>query len=302
MTDLNDKVRAVFVERYKTAPNVIKSPGRINLIGEHIDYNDGFVFPAAIDKAIYLALAPSEGSQSRWYAMDYEEEVSVSVDDLSPLDKVHWQNYIAGVAAEYLKAGREVPNFDVVFTGDIPQGAGLSSSVALENAVAFGLNSIFDFGMERKAMALLSQQAEWNFAGVQCGIMDQFASMMGAKNHALLLDCNSLDHESIPIDVVPYSFVLVNTNVKHQLSDSPYNQRVQQCKEGLEALKNIDSNIETFRDVNEHHLQALEATVSEVVFRRIFFCGGRNKKGFGRKKRYTIERLDCTGIIDVRDA
>ena len=178
------EVKNSFVSHFKMTPLLVFSPGRINLIGEHTDYNDGFVFPAAIDKGIVLAIQKNEENISNVYALNKEEMYSFDVNDLSPLKNGGWRNYIIGVVAEIQHLGIKVCNFNISFAGDIPGGAGMSSSAALENSVVFGLNELFDLALTKEQMILISQKAEHNFAGVKCGIMDQYASMFGEKKSA----------------------------------------------------------------------------------------------------------------------
>src|SRR5690606_23530667 len=186
----NEKIQSVaekFKELFGSSPLLVRSPGRINLIGEHTDYNEGFVFPAAIDKEIYFASAPNKENFCRVFAYDYEEMNAFQLQDFAPVPQ-GWINYIMGVVAQLQNDGHPIAGFDCVFGGNIPIGAGLSSSAALENGVCVGLSSIFDLGLDKLSMVRYSQKAEHEFAGVACGIMDQFASMMGKAGHAIRLD------------------------------------------------------------------------------------------------------------------
>src|ERR1700712_4571753 len=192
-------LKKAFTEKFQTEPLIVRSPGRINLIGEHVDYNNGFVMPAAIDKAIYLAIAKREDDIINIASYDFGTSIQSSINNLvkTPED---WPDYLLGVADEIQKLGKKISGFDAMLTGDIPMGAGLSSSAAVECATAFGLNELFNLGIEKIKMALLSQKAENEFVGVQCGIMDQFASMFGRRNHVIRLDCQSLDYEYVPFN------------------------------------------------------------------------------------------------------
>lgn len=247
-------VKESFETRFGRGPLMVFSPGRINLIGEHTDYNEGFVFPAAIDKGIVLAIQKSDASWSDAYALDMEALHSFGLEGLEPLIAGGWQNYVLGVVAELQGLGFSIGNFNMVFSGDIPSGAGMSSSAALENSVVFALNELFDLGLSKEQMILISQKAEHNFAGVKCGIMDQYASMYGVKNNALLLDCRTTTAQAFPIDFKEYGLLLINTNVKHDLSESAYNNRRKVCESvasliGVKALR--DASLEDLEHIRD---------------------------------------------------
>ncbi|MFT4733239.1 MAG: galactokinase, partial [Arcticibacterium sp.] len=195
-TELKRKIFKEFTKIFIEEPILIFSPGRINIIGEHTDYNEGFVFPAAIDKGIYAAIQKSTSDLCSVFAYNKKETHQFSLEKIQPLKNGGWRNYILGVVGEIQKKGLQVGNFNLVFGGDIPGGAGLSSSAALENSVVYGLNEVFSLGLTEKDMIFISQKAEHNYVGVKCGIMDQYASMLGQKNKALLLDCRKI--EAIP--------------------------------------------------------------------------------------------------------
>lgn len=183
------EVKRSFKDQFKGKPLLVFSPGRINLIGEHTDYNDGFAFPAAINKGIALAISKSDSNVSTVCALNKDEVYEFKTENIKPLEDGGWRNYVLGVVAELQKLGNNIDGFNAVFAGNIPGGAGMSSSAALENSFVFGLNQLFDLGLSKNEMILVSQKAEHNFAGVKCGIMDQYASMFGVKKSALLLDC-----------------------------------------------------------------------------------------------------------------
>jgi galactokinase len=233
---LKHNVSSIFKSEFKTEPKLIFSPGRINLIGEHTDYNDGFVFPAAIDKGIYLAIEKSNTKSSKVIAIDGNDSYEFTLEDLQPITNGGWKNYVLGVIAEIQNLGRSIEPVNIVFSGDIPIGAGLSSSAALENAVVFGLNTIFNLGLTKEEMIHISQKAEHHFVGVNCGIMDQYASMFGQKDTALLLDCKTLETTTHKVDFGDYSLLLINTNVSHNLADSEYNKRRASCERAARAL------------------------------------------------------------------
>ncbi|WP_268223315.1 galactokinase [Sinomicrobium oceani] len=276
---LTTRIQSIFREKHGTAPLMVQSPGRINIIGEHTDYNDGFVLPGAIDRYIICAIAKNDtANQCSVYAADMEEDCTFSLHDVKPSDKGSWKNYVLGVVAEIRKKGEQLSGFDIVFGGNIPKGSGLSSSAALENSIAFGLNSLFGLGMSRKEMMLLSQKAEHNFVGVQCGIMDQFASMQGQEDHVLLLDCRTLDFRPVQIDLGDYEILLINTNVKHSLADSAYNDRRNACEAGVKALRTVFPEIRALRDATEDHLDRIKNQIPEEVYTQCLYVIQENNR------------------------
>lgn len=244
---LINKIRNSFTAKFKEEPIIILSPGRINLIGEHIDYNNGFVFPAAIDKGIAMALQKSD-ENSTAVAFDFEEFYHFDIDDIDTIDNGGWRNYLIGVIKELQAIGKKPGQFNAIFGGNVPAGAGLSSSAALENAIVYGLNELFELGLTKKEMIFISQRAEHNYAGVKCGIMDQFASMFGEENQFLLLDCRDVTYQAYPIELKDYELVLVNTNVQHNLSESTYNKRRELCERaaahfGVSSLRDLSKEV-----------------------------------------------------------
>jgi galactokinase len=191
-TQLIKEVKAKFIKIFKIAPILVFSPGRINIIGEHTDYNGGFVFPAAVDKGIVAAIQKSDTSSCKAIALDLDSVIEFKLDTLKPSKEGSWENYVFGVVAEIQNRNKVIGAFNILFKGNIPGGAGMSSSAALENSVVFGLNELFDLGLTKTEMILISQKAEHNYVRVKCGIMDQYASMFGVKDNALLLDCRKI--------------------------------------------------------------------------------------------------------------
>lgn len=246
-TSIIDKVKGKFISLFKEEPVIVRSPGRVNIIGEHTDYNEGFVLPAAIDKAIYIAISKRNDESIHLFAGDYDERYESSLSTVAPTDK-GWPNYILGVVDQLQKRGYKLQGFNLVIDGDVPLGAGLSSSAAVECATAFALNHLFNLGMEKLEMVKAAQLAEHTFAGVLCGIMDQFASMFGKKDHVIKLDCRSLEYEYVPLQLKGYKVLLLNTNVKHALSDSEYNTRRQQCEQGVAWIKEKYPQVKSLRD------------------------------------------------------
>ena len=252
-------------------PTIIsQSPGRINIIGEHTDYNEGFVLPAAIDKKAIFQLKKN-GTQNlvTITATNIAETYSFELNNFHPI-KEGWQNYVMGVVNELQKLGTNLTGFDAAFEGDVPIGSGMSSSAALECSLAYGLNELFDLGFDKWQLIKASQMAEHNFVGTKCGIMDQFASMMGQKNQVMLLDCRSLDFKYFPFDLGDYQLLLLNTNVSHSLASSEYNMRRGECMEGVATIKNKypKQTINSLRDVSFDLLQASKDILTPIIFNR----------------------------------
>ena len=266
-------VKQSFQNHFEKKPLMVFSPGRINLIGEHTDYNEGFVFPAAIDLGIALAIQKSASNRSCVYALNKEEMYEIDLSNLAPLKDGGWRNYVLGVVGELAKIGITVGNFDSVFAGNIPGGAGMSSSAALENSFVFALNELFDLQMEKKDMILISQKAEHNYVGVKCGIMDQYASMLGEKESALLLDCRSIKSQPFKIQLQNLQLVLVNTNVKHDLSESAYNDRRNVCEKVARLL-----NIQSLRDASESSLDRIKNQLSDSEYKKALYVVRENKR------------------------
>ena len=273
MNTIASKVNDIFKKNYSSTPHLYFSPGRINFIGEHIDYNDGFVMPAAIDKGIYYAIALNNTDEINFHSVDFDEKLTINVRDIKKM--TGWKNYVLSVVNEFrilfslngegagMRAG-----FDCVFGGNIADGAGISSSAAVEGGLAFGINELFKFGYSRKELALLCQRAEHNFPGVMCGIMDQYANMFGKKDHVILLDTRSVQHQYFPLQLEGYEIVLINTKVHHSLASSEYNVRRKQCEEGLGILKK-EKGINSFRDIkSEEELLPFKDKMTGKVYDR----------------------------------
>ncbi|WP_333599439.1 galactokinase [Flavobacterium sp.] len=255
----------------KTPEYIFLSPGRINIIGEHIDYNDGFVMPAAINKYICFAISKNDTSECTLIAKDLNEAYKFDLnDDLKPIDKM-WANYILGVLYQLKERGFAMNGFNIVFSSTIPMGAGLSSSAALECGIAYAMNTLFDLGLTKEEIALIGQKAEHTFAGVNCGIMDQFASVFGKKNSVIKLDCNTLDYEYYKADFKKYSLLLLDSNVKHTHLTSGYNVRRQEVEQGLAIIKQHFSEVKTFRDCSEKMVLELREKLGDTVFKRCHF-------------------------------
>lgn len=255
----------------KTPEYIFLSPGRINIIGEHVDYNDGFVMPAAINKYICFAISKNENSHCTLIAKDLNDAHKFDLnDELKPIDKM-WANYILGVLHQLKNKGFKMNGFDMVFSSTIPMGAGLSSSAALECGVGYAMNKLFDLNLSKEEIALIGQKAEHTFAGVNCGIMDQFASVFGKKNSVIKLDCTTLEHEYFKADFKKYSLLLLDSNVKHTHLTSGYNVRRQEVELGLAIIKQHFPEVRTFRDCSEKMILDLEQKLDPIVFKRCHF-------------------------------
>lgn len=268
---LINKTTAFFQETFSSTPDIIVlSPGRINIIGEHIDYNDGYVLPAAIDKIICFAFKKNNSNQSRIIAIDLNDEFVINLADPIELADNVWTNYLRGVLTQ-LKAGCfEFEGFNCVFSSNIPVGSGLSSSAALECGFLFGLNELFNLNIKPVDIALMGQSAE-HWVGINCGIMDQFSSVMGKENKVIKIDCRTLEYEYHNADFNDYSLILFDSNVKHSLMTSSYNERREQCEEGIAIVKHNFPEISSFRDCTEQHILGLQSQMSAIVFKRSLF-------------------------------
>lgn len=291
-TELVTKIKTKFAEAYNTAPLMIFSPGRINIIGEHTDYNDGFVFPAAVNKGIVAAIQKSDAAQSKAYAVDMDEEITFSLETLKPSQEGSWENYVFGVVSELQNRSKVIGNFNIAFGGDIPGGAGMSSSAALENSVVFGLNELFGLGLSKEDMILISQKAEHNYVGVKCGIMDQYASMFGIENHALLLDCRTVKSKPFKIDFKDYELILINTNVKHSLSDSAYNDRRSVCESIAQML-----NVKALRDASEYDLESIKDKVTPENYQKALYVIQENNRVVQASKAMEVNDLKALGAL-----
>ncbi|MBD5270430.1 MAG: galactokinase [Bacteroides sp.] len=263
---MKEKLLKEFESRFGTTPAFYASAGRINLIGEHTDYNGGFVFPGAIDKVIMAAIAANDTDKVRVFSVDINEYVEFGLNEEDAPEQ-SWARYIFGVCREILKRGGTVKGFDAVFAGNVPLGAGLSSSAALESCFAFALNDMFNNNsIDKFELARIGQSTEHNYCGVNCGIMDQFASVMGQKGKLMRLDCRSMEFEYFPFNPEDYELVLLDSVVKHELKDSPYNKRRQSCERVAKRL-----GMETLRDADMDMLNAIKTDITaEDYFRAKF--------------------------------
>lgn len=256
MNNLVTKLHQAFTESFQREPVIIRSPGRINIIGEHTDYNEGFVLPAAIDKAAYVAITLRDDDEIHLKALDFNELFSVKVADMQPVTSKGWPNYILGSAAQFIKRGIPLRGFNAVLISDVPIGAGMSSSAAVECATVFALNEVLHTHLDKLTMVKMAQKAEHEYAGVMCGIMDQFASMIGKKDHVIKLDCRSLAYEYVPFKLKGIKVVLLNTNVKHSLASSEYNTRRKECEQAVAWIRAHVPYVNSLRDVTEEMLNS----------------------------------------------
>lgn len=262
-------IKEKFESLFGTGGVMYTAPGRINLIGEHTDYNGGFVLPGAIDKAMYCMIKPN-GTTDRVkvYALDLEEMDEFGLDDV-PIKQ--WAKYIFGVCHEMMKRGSKIEGFDVVFAGDVPLGAGMSSSAALESCFGFALNDMYNLGFDRFELAKIGQATEHNYVGVKCGIMDQFASCFGKEGSLIRLDCRSLEYEYVPFDPEGYRLVLINTCVEHELASSAYNKRRESCENAASYIRKYHPHVEFLRDATLDMLKEVANEVSAEDYIRAEF-------------------------------
>lgn len=270
---MKERIKAEFAQRFGEGGTMYASAGRINLIGEHTDYNGGFVFPGAIDKCIVAQIKENGTETVRVYSIDIDDYAEFGLtEDAAP--KAQWARYIFGVCRETIKRGGVVRGFDAVFAGNVPLGAGLSSSAALESCFAFAMNDMYnDNKIDKFELARIGQSTEHNYCGVNCGIMDQFASVFGKKNCLMRLDCRSMEFQYFPFDPNGYKLVLVDSVVKHELVDSPYNKRRESCERVAAKL-----GIETLRDAEMEDLERIKAEISEEDYMRAEYVIGEKQR------------------------
>lgn len=259
-------IRNEFISIFKETPAIYRSPGRINIIGEHTDYNNGFVLPAAIDKAAYVAITPRADEEIHLYSVSFLEHFSTS---LSILNRRHsWTDYVLGVVDQLKKNGYPIKGFNLVLDGDVIIGAGISSSAAVECCVIFALNDLFQLNIPLLKLVQLAQLAEHEFAGVKCGIMDQFASAFGKQGYAVQLDCRSLEYHYVPLKLDGYKLILLNSNVKHSLASTEYNTRRQQCEQGVAWVAEQEPGVLSLRDVTMTQLNKWVKDRDPLVYQR----------------------------------
>lgn len=279
MKQFVSKLDTIFRKRFGFRDDrvIVRSPGRVNLIGEHTDYNEGFVLPASVDKAMIFIVAPRNDDQLHFYAADLDDEHACAVGALQKSAK-SWPNYLLGVIDELTTSGHKLTGCDVVFGADIPIGAGMSSSAAIECGFAFALNELFGFGLGKLDLVKLGQRAENEFVGVQCGIMDQFVNIFGQDRKVLKLDCRTLDFQYFPFERPDLNIVLCETESKRSLASSEYNIRRQQCQAGVKILQGHKKEITSLRDVTPGFLAEHRAEMEPVIYRRCEYVVQENQR------------------------
>ena len=270
-------VRTKFKEKFDTEGMLYFSPGRVNLIGEHTDYNGGCVLPGAIDKGILAEIKPNGTDKVRAYSLDLNDYAEFGLRE-EDKPKASWASYIFGVCREMQKRGAEVKGFDTVFSGDVPLGAGLSSSAALESTFGFALNEIYNCGFDKKELVLIGQKTEHNYCGVNCGIMDQFASIFGKEGNLIRLDCSTMEYEYVPFNPKGYKVVLVDSVTKHELVDSPYNKRRQSCERAAAAIAVNHPQVKLLGDANLEMLEEVKDKISEEDYMRATYAIQENER------------------------
>ena len=270
---IEEKFKSLFGNDYM----VYTSPGRVNLIGEHTDYNGGFVFPGAIDKGIYAVINPNGTDKVRAYSLDYDGQVEFGMNE-EDAPQESWARYIFGVCREMKKRGFEPKGFDTVFVGDVPLGAGMSSSAALESTFANALNDIFNLNIDRFELARIGQSTEHNYCGVKCGIMDQFASVFGKKGHLMRLNCATMEFEYFPFNPEGYKVVLLDTVVKHELASSAYNKRRESCENACAHIKARHPEVNYLSDATMAMLDEVKAEIPEEDYMRAVYVIGEKQR------------------------
>lgn len=268
-----DQLLNIFSQRFGAPASLYAAPGRINLIGEHTDYNGGFVFPGAIKQGILTAIRPNGSRSIHAYATDLDDYTAFSIDDPDGPTQMHFR-YLFGVVREMMEMGVKVEGFDAIFTGDVPLGAGMSSSAALESCFVYAINDLFGGKLDRMTMARIGQATEHKYIGVQCGIMDQFASMYGRSGQLLRLDCRNGNFEYFPWNPKGYKLVLVNSCVKHELVGSPYNDRRKSCERVVAEIGKFKKSVETLRDCTWDDLVKVKNLISADDYRRAYYVLG----------------------------
>lgn len=280
-----NKIRQFFTEKFGERGVCYFSPGRINLIGEHIDYNGGCVLPGAIDKGILAEIRPNGTATVRAWSVDLDDYAEFGLEEADK-PQASWARYIFGVCREMIKRGAKIGGFDTVFSGDVPLGAGLSSSAALESTYAFALNELFEAGIDQKELVLVGQKTEHNYCGVNCGIMDQFASLFGKDGFLIRLDCSTMEYEYTPFDPKGYRLVLLDSVTKHELVGSPYNDRRASCERAAAAIGQKHPGVEFLGQATEAWLEEVRSEISEEDYLRALYAIQENVR-----LRDTVEAL-----------
>ncbi len=274
---MKERIHTKFKELFGDGGRIFASAGRINLIGEHTDYNGGYVFPGAIDKGIMAEIKPNGKDKVRAFSLDYNAECVFGLNEEDKPEEL-WARYIFGVCRETIKRGGTVKGFDCVFAGDVPLGAGLSSSAALESCFAFAINELYQNGIDKFELAKIGQSTEHNYCGVKCGIMDQFASLFGKKDHLILLNTKNLEYKYYPFNPVGYKLVLIDSKVKHELASSAYNKRRASCENAAKAISKNHPEVEFLSDAKRIWLEEVKGQIPAEDFLRAQYVIGEMQR------------------------
>lgn len=293
-TATKEEILMKFKELYQGNPLLIRAPGRINLIGEHTDYNNGWVLPASINRQIFFAIQKNDTQTIRLFAYDLQESYEIKTAQIKPLDK-HWANYPLGVIAQFMENQGFDDGIDCVFGGNIPIGKGVSSSAAIECGFAFGLNHLYNYNLDKLTLAKMAQKAEHTYAGVKCGIMDQYAILFGKNNTVVKLDCDTLKHEYAPFHAPDISIVLCDTGVHHSLASSEYNKRRNECKEGVAVVQKSNPDVKSLRDISPDLLNKHKAEMSDTVYNRCSYVIEENERLENAVRELANDKLEAFG-------
>jgi galactokinase len=294
-----EKIASVFRDKFSSQPILVQGCGRINIIGEHTDYNKGFVLPASINKYIYFAIAENGTNECHFHALDINDSYQFSLSEIKKSDK-GWANYLMGILDQLQKEDILLEGVDVVFGGNLPIGSGMSSSAALEAGFALGICSLFNLQKSRQELAQLAHRSSNNFLGVPSGIMDQFASLLGQRGQAIKLDCRSLQYEYVQLDLKDYELLLINTGVSHALANSAYKDRVRECHEGAAAVAQKFEGIQSLRDVSLEQLDACREDMTAVVYQRCRYVIEENERLHQALHLLTNGEMEALGELLLR--
>jgi galactokinase len=292
-----EKIKEIFKQRFGDRPRTFRAPGRVNLIGEHTDYNDGFVMPFAIDRATIVAGVSRTDRKIEAVALDMNDSTTIDLDAEPQKKRKSWTDYVEGTARSVEERFSRIGGANIVITSDVPIGSGLSSSAALETSVGFALLSLSGIEVDRKKLAFAAQQAEDEYAGIRSGIMDQFASSFCRKGSAMLLDCRSLETEQIPFETPDSITIVCDTKVEHSLASSEYNKRRQECEEGVEVLKGFYPQIKALRDLSIDQLEAHKDELSDIVYRRCRHVITENERTLKAAEHFKKKDLVAAGEL-----
>jgi len=295
LTDLRESFRHQF-PAHKIQPRIFRAPGRTNLIGEHTDYNDGFVFPAAIDRATWIAITPRKDRTLNIHSEHFNETIEFNLDEASAKPRKHWSDYVRGVAIILQKCGVAVQGADILIRSDVPLGAGLSSSASLEVATAIALIAQSNHELPKLEIAKLCQRAENEFVGAHVGIMDQFVACFGKSNHAIFLDCRSLSHEAVPLPT-NIRLIVCNTMVRHEIASGAYNERRKNCEEAVAILAQVIPNVRALRDVTLDQLQKHAQLLPDLLFRRARHVVTENARVLAAREALRNNDLEALGAL-----